>query len=85
MSHFTHLCRVLSYDEHKRRHFEECWFHCIFLPTIEVNGDQQLFVTSILQNILFCVHHIKKTYTVLEQHEGGVNDDEFFFLCELFI
>ncbi len=35
-------------------------FHSISFPTMEVNGDQQLF----------CVQHKKETYTGLERHEG---------------
>ncbi len=38
----------------------------IYIPTMEVNWDQELFV---LQNI-FCVQHKKETNTDLEQHDG---------------
>ncbi len=42
-------------------------FHSISFPTMEVNGDQQLFGSS---KYIFCVQHKNETYTGLEQHEG---------------
>ncbi len=41
---------------------------------MDVNGYRQL-VNNILQNVLFCVQHIKETQTGLEQFEGSVNDN----------
>ncbi len=45
-------------------------FHSITFPTMEVNGDQQLFGSSKFFKISSSVFNIRNFYTGLEQHEG---------------
>ncbi len=46
-------------------------FHSIYFPIMEVIGDQKtVWFFKILQNIFFCVHREKETYTGLERCEG---------------
>ncbi len=39
-----------------------------FVRTMEVSGNQNCLVNSILQNIIFCVPQNKEWHLVLEQH-----------------
>ncbi len=42
-------------------------FHIFSFPTMEVNGDQQLFGSS--KYLLLCSTYKKETHTGLEQHK----------------
>ncbi len=45
-------------------------FHSILCPTMEVNGDQQLFGSSKFFKISSFVFNIRTTHTGVERHEG---------------
>jgi len=53
------------------------------LHIMEFNGDQQLLITHIVQNIFFCVKQEKETHTGLKQLEGEYMMIEFSFSGEL--